>query len=217
LKLNPYASKEQFPIAQPEAATIAGMLAAFSTATTADDLLRLLVLVVIGGGLVALGRWSSRLGAAPRPDSPADVPTPDVKELQPSLKPAPRVWPPGAEEVAASFPFDPLLGKIQIKKFFFEKVDAIPAPDAPDVFADELHVQLYDPDTDHGWWQSYFVATPQGLSGILRQKSWKYLYAPEMIVVPRYDLEEIRRAVVVRIRADHEFFKDKKEPEEETL
>ena len=97
-------------------------------------------------------------------------------------------------------------------------MDAIPGPDDPDVFADELQVQLYDPDSDHGWWQSYFVATPQGLSGILREKSWRYLYAPEMIVVPRYDLEEIRRAVVVRIMADHEFFKDKKqEAEEEAL
>jgi len=195
------------------------MPAALSTAT--GDVLRLLVLVAIGGGLMALGRWSSRLGGSSRPDSPPDAPSPDAKELQPELRPdakrAPQVWPPGAEEIAASFPFDPLLGKIQIKKFFFEKVDAIPGPEDPDVFADELHVQLYDPDTDHGWWQSYFVATSQGLAGILRDKSWRYLYAPEMLVVPRYDLEEIRRAVVTRIRADHEFFKDKKEPEEESL
>jgi hypothetical protein len=194
------------------------MLAALSTA---DDVLRLFVLVAIGGGLLALGRWSSRLGASPKPDSPPNAPSSDAKELQPGLHSddgrVPRVWPPGAEEIAASFPYDPLLGKIQIKKFFFKKADAIPGPDDLESFADELYVQLYDPDTDHGWWQSYFVATPQGLSEILRQKSWKYLYAPEMIVVPRYDLEEIRRAVVVRIMADHEFFKDKKEPEEEAL
>jgi hypothetical protein len=185
-----------------------------SVPTAASDALRLLLLVAIGGGLLALGRWSSRLGASPTPDSPPDAPRPDAKELQAKDERAPQVWPPGAEEIAASFPFDPLLGKIQIKKFFFEKVDAIPGPPEPDVFADELHVQLYDPDTDHGWWQSYFVATPQGLAGILRGKSWRYLYAPEVIVVPRYDLEEIRRAVVIRIMADHEFFRDKKEPEE---
>jgi hypothetical protein len=193
------------------------MLAPFPT--VAGDAFRLLLLIAVGGGLVALGRWSSRLGMSPGPDSPPDAPSPDAKELQPGLHSnggrAPRVWPPGAEEVAASLPYDPLLGRIQIKKFFFKKADALPGPDDPDAFADELHIELYDPDTDHGWWQSYFVATPQGLSGILRQKSWKYLYAPEMIVVPRYDLEEIRRAVVVRIMADHEFFKDKKEPEEE--
>jgi hypothetical protein len=191
------------------------MLPAVSSVT--GDILRFLFLVVIGGGLLALGRWSSRLGAPPIPDSPANAPTPDADELQPDDKRAPRVWPPSAEEIAASFPFDPLLGKIQIKKFFFKKVDAIPGPADPEIFADELHAQLYDPDTDHGWWQSYFVATPEGLAGILRDKSWKYLYAPEMLVVPRYDLEEIRRAVVSRIMADHEFFKDKKELEEESL
>ena len=190
------------------------MLVALST--SADDALRLLLLVAIGSGLLVLGRWSSRLGGSPRHDSPSNAPSPDVKEHQPDDEPA-QVWPPGAEEIAASFPFDPSLGRIQIKKFFFKNADAIPGPEDPDVFADELQVQLYDPDTDHGWWQSYFVATPQGLAGILRDKSWKYLYAPEMIIVPRYDLEEIRRAVVIRLMADHEFFKDKKEPEEESL
>jgi len=193
------------------------MLASLPTA--AGDALRLLVLVAIGGGLLALGRWSSRLGASPRSDSPPDVPRPDAKELQPGLHSEgnrePRIWPPSAEEIAASFPFDPLLGRIQIKKFFFKKADAIPGPEDMDAFADELYVQLYDPDTGHGWWQSWFVATPEGLSAILRDKSWKYLYAPEMIVVPRYDLEEIRRAVVSRIMADHEFFKGKKKEEEE--
>ncbi|MGO9085378.1 MAG: hypothetical protein ACLQBK_09145 [Candidatus Sulfotelmatobacter sp.] len=191
------------------------MLAALPNA--ADDALRLLLLVAIGGGLLALGRWTSRLGGNARPDSPPDAPSPDARELQPDGEPEPQVWPPGTEEIAASFPFDPLLGRIQIKKFFFEKVDAIPGPADLDIFADELHVQLYDPDTDHGWWQSYFVATPEGLARILREKSWRYLYGPEMLVFPRYDLEEIRRAVVLRIMADHEFFKDKQEPEEEAL
>ena len=185
-----------------------------SLPTVAGDALRLLLLIAIGGGLLALGRWSSRLGVKPLPDSPPNEPLPEVREAEPDGR-TPRVWPPSAEEIAASFPFDPLLDKIRITKFFFKKADAIPGPADADAFADELYVQLYDPDADHGWWQSYFVATPQGLSRILREKAWKYLYAPEMIVVPRYDLEEIRRAVVVRIMADHEFFKDKTDVEEE--
>jgi len=219
------ANLSELPEWQDKPATILNVLISISTA--AGDVLRLLLLVAVGGGLLALGRWSSRLGGGPQPDAPANAPSPDAKELQPGLSSddarvlddarVPQIWPPGAEEIAASFPFDPLLGKIQIKKFFFKKVDAIPGPDDRDVFADDLYVQLYDPDTGHGWWQSYSVATPQGLAEILKHKSWRYLYAPEMIVVPRYDLEEIRRAVVVRIMADHEFFKGKKEPEEEAL
>ena len=190
------------------------MFLALSAVT--DNILKLLVLVAAGGGLLSLGRWSSRLSArngAP----PADQPTPDAEELQGDTRSAAREWPPSAEEVAASLPFDPTLGKIRIKKFFFKKVDAIPGPDDPDVFADELLIELYDPDSGHSWWQSYFVATPEGLAQILREKSWKYLHANEILVLPRYDLEEIRRAAVGRIMADHDYFKDKKQPEEEAL
>jgi len=191
------------------------MLAAISA--TSDDALKLLLLVAIGGGLLALGRWSSRLGGARSGDLPADLPTPDVKELVPTEQAATKVWPPSAEEVAASLPFDPALGKLRIRKFFFKKADVMPGPDDPEVFADELFIELYDPDSGHAWWQSYFVATPQGLAKILREKSWRYLHAPEILVFPRYDMEEIRRAVVSRIVADNEYFKGKEKTEEESL
>ncbi|MGB9073212.1 MAG: hypothetical protein WCC22_11140 [Terriglobales bacterium] len=114
----------------------------------------------------------------------------------------------------ASFPVDPALGKIQITKFFFKKLDAIPGPPDPWTFADELTVELYDPDSDHKWWQSYFVASPLGLGQILKDKSWKYLYAAEMLVLPKYDLEEIRRAVVSRIVEGNEYFKPADSKEE---
>jgi len=188
------------------------------SATASGDGLGLLLMLVVGGGLLALGRWSSGLGASRGADSPADTPTPDVEGLLPrEAASTPSVWPPSAEETAASLPFDPSLGKLRIRKFFFKKTDAIPGPDDPDAFADELHIELYDPDTGHAWWQSYFVATPQGLAEILREKSWKYLHAPQILVLPRYDLEEIRRAAVSRIMADHDFFKDTERGEEESL
>ena len=192
-------------------------LALAAGTVSAEDVVKLLLLVVVAAALLQLGRWSSRLGGGGTlEDAETEV---RISNSPPSKdeQVAPRVWAPSAEEIAASFPFDPLLGKIRIKKFFFEKVDAIPGPADPSVFADELHVQLYDPDSGHWWWQSYFVATPLGLAQILREKSWKYLHAPEILVLPRYDLEEIRRAVVSRIMADHEYFKDKQQPEEESL
>ncbi len=195
--------------------TISGMLAALPPVF--EDGLKLLLFVAVGSGLVSLGRWSSRLGGSTRPgDIPADEPTPDA-QLQPGEQSNPKLWPPSAEEVAASLPGDPALGKIRITKFFFKKIEAIPGPDDPEVFADELHIELYDPDSGHSWWQSYFVATPQGLAKILREKSWKYLHAPEILVLPRYDLEEIRRAAVTRIMADHDFFKGNGQPDEEAL
>jgi hypothetical protein len=127
------------------------------------------------------------------------------------------VWPPSAEEVAASLPFDPALGRIQIRKLFFDKADVTPGPADPAVFADDLHIELYDPDSGHSWWQNYFIATPGGLANILREKHWRYLHAPDILVLPRYDLEEIRRAVVNRIVAENDLFSDRKRQEEESL
>ena len=181
------------------------------------DGLKFLLLVLVGGALLALGRWSSRLDRTGSGDAPGNTPTPDTADLLPGEESNPKVWPPSAEEVAASLPFDPALGNIRIRKFYFKKADAIPGPDDPEVFADELNIELYDPDSGHAWWQSYSVATPQGLARLLREKSWRYLHAPEIRVFPRYELEEIRRAVVSRIRADNEFFKGKEQADEESL
>lgn len=191
------------------------MLSPITTSST--DALKLVLIVAVGAGLLALGRWSSRLGGSGSRESPGDSPNPDPKELLPDYGSPPQIWPPSGEEVAASLPFDPSLGKLRITKFFFEKTDAATGPADPEEFTDELHVQLYDPDTGHDWWQSHLVATPRGLAKVLREKSWRYLYAPDILVLPRYDLEEIRRAAVSRIVADHEYFKDQEQPEEETL
>jgi len=185
---------------------------------SAEDIVKLLLLTLVGIGLLGLGRWSSRLGGNSLGDCRTDAPIPRVDEpFKDENEVGPRIWGPGADEIAASFHSDPSLGKIRLTKFFFERVDAIPGPTDPNIFAEELHVQLYDPDSGNYWWQSYFVATPQGLAQILRDKSWKYLYTAEILVLPQYDLEEIRRAVVTRVVTDNEFFKGKQEPQEESL
>ena len=181
------------------------------------DGLKFLFLVLVGGGLLALGRWSSRLGPTISGGVSGNASTRDTADLLPGEESGPKIWPPSAEEVAASLPFDPALGNLRIRKFYFKKADAIPGPDDPEVFADELNIELYDPDSGHAWWQSYFIATPQGLAKHLREKSWRYLYAPEILVFPRYNLEEIRRAVVSRISAENKVFKGKEQSEEESL
>ena len=178
--------------------------------------LKLIVLIVVGGGLLALGRWSSgRAGTGE--DLPSNIPTPDPKDLIPDPVSNPKVWPPSAEQVAASLPYDPSLGRIQIRKFFFDKTDVSPGPTNPEVFADDLHIELYDPDSGQSWWQPFFVATPAGLAAILREKNWRYLHAPEILVLPRYDLEEIRRAVVSRIVAADDSLHGKQHADEEFL
>jgi hypothetical protein len=160
---------------------------------------KLLLLVLSAGGLYAFARWASSLRGQDQSYTAGIRDRPDPHNQTPiALDP---------QEVVASFPVDPELGKIQITKFFFKKLDAIPGPPDPWNFADELTVELYDPDSDHKWLQSYFVASPQGLGQVLRDKSWKYLYAAEILVFPKYDLEEIRRAVVSRFVETNEYFK----------
>src|SRR5215467_10192817 len=107
-----------------------------------DDILRLFVLIAIGGGLLLLGRWSSGLGGTPSSDFTTAGPTPDVNDLLPSAKSIDKVCPPSAEDVATSLPYDPALGKLQIKKLYFNKTDVTPGPIDPEMFADELNIQL---------------------------------------------------------------------------
>jgi hypothetical protein len=80
------------------------VLAAVSA--TNEDLLKLLLIIPFGIGLLALGRWSSRLGAS-TPDHPSNIPTTDATEAAPEYVAAPRTCAPGPGEVAASFPFYP--------------------------------------------------------------------------------------------------------------
>jgi hypothetical protein len=186
----------------------------------ATDDLKLVLFVLVAIGLLMLGRWSSRLGPTYTGDSPANQPTPDSEDLLPDAgEDDSHSQPASAEETAASLPFDPSLGELRITKFFFKATEAAPGPPDPEVFADELQIELYDPDSGHTWWQSYFVATPKGLAKILKDKSWRYLHAPQILVLPRYDLEEIRRAAVSRIKIDHDYFKGREteDAEEESL
>jgi hypothetical protein len=119
--------------------------------------------------------------------------------------------------VDPAFGPEPQLGPIRITKFYFSKFDLTAGPPDAYSFYDELFVELYDSDSGSRWMQSYGVATPQGLTQILNDKQWNYLYANGIIVVPRYDLSPIREAVVARIAEDNELYKPEKKVQEESL
>jgi len=175
--------------------------------TIGSDTGKIFLLSLSAIAVYALARWgSSRSGQS------ENILTAESQSVSPVS--SSKVSTSDPDDVLALFPADPNLGRIRITKFFFKKLDAISGPPDPLVFADELNVQLYDPDSGQKWGQSYVVASPRGLSQILRDKSWKYLYAPQMIVLPKYDLEEIRRAVVSRIMEENELFKPSGEKEE---
>ena len=109
------------------------------------------------------------------------------------------------------------LGPIRIVNFYFSKFDAVRGPADSSVFHDEVFVELYDSQSGHRWTHSYGVATPEGLSQILEEKSWFYLYANGIIVVQKYDLNRIREAVVARIAEENELYKPAEKANEEVL
>jgi hypothetical protein len=125
--------------------------------------------------------------------------------------------PPRVVAPEPTFGSEPQLGPIRITKFYFSKFDLTAGPPDPYSFYDELFIELYDADSGHRWMQSYGVATPQGLTQILNDKNWNYLYANGIVVVPKYDLTPIREAAVARIAEENELFKPEKNGQEESL
>lgn len=169
------------------------------------------VALVAGGvGLFALGRWAFR----PRGShfNLPDDPTSTFLAGQQQFNAATYAF---AEQTVLAP--DSALGPVRITKFYFSKFDLASGPADPDVFYDELFVELYDADSGHRWMQSYGVATPRGLAQILQEKSWSYLFANGIIVLPKYDLARIREAVIARLAEDNETFEPVEKPQEEPL
>ena len=162
--------------------------------------------------LFGLAKWARRASDSSQFNLPTDPGLSfPIQEPQWTAESAPVV----AAEPA--FGPEPQLGPVRITKFYFSKFDLTAGPEDPHSFYDELFVELYDSESGHRWMHSYGVATPQGLSEILHDKQWNYLYANGIIVVPKYDLASIREAVVARIAEDNEAFKPPEKIKEEGL
>jgi hypothetical protein len=169
-----------------------------------------LALIAAGFGLFALGRWAFR----PR-DTHFNLPDDATSQLLAGMPQSNTAAHALAEQTALAP--DAALEPVRITKFYFAKFDLASGPADPEVFYDELFVELYDADTAHRWMQSYGVATPRGLAQILQDKSWSYLFANGIIVLPKYNLAHIREAVIARLAEDNETFEPAEKPKEEEL
>jgi hypothetical protein len=90
---------------------------------------------------------------------------------------------------------------IQIGNWNFEHFDIATGPPDPDNFADELLMELHDSSAGRSWRQTYFVATPAGLQKMLRSKKWSSMVLPQTLVMARYDLKELRAAILDELGA----------------
>jgi hypothetical protein len=80
--------------------------------------------------------------------------------------------------------------------YYFSKIDLVTGPPDPDSFFDELYLQARDPASGHTWTYEYTVASPSGLSEIMRTERFESLYfeAP-VLIVARWDLKVILQTV----------------------
>ena len=85
---------------------------------------------------------------------------------------------------------------IQISDWSFAKFEVEAGPPDRDSFADELSVNLYDKSTGHTWNQTYLVATPAGLEKKLRRSKSSFMILPQILVMNRYDVSQLRKAVL---------------------
>jgi hypothetical protein len=175
----------------------AGLLAAPSLLES--DAAKLLLVAAAAAVVFVLARAFSESGAeivqAPR----EPIPFPAAKVASPVTATQPGF----AFRSPADLP-EPDLGSLQIRNFYFSAFDALSGPPDPTDFCDELFVQLYDADTDHGWTESYQVGTPRGLARVLAEKNWDSAFVNSMLVVRVYDRQEIRRAIVEQIAEQQE-------------
>jgi hypothetical protein len=84
----------------------------------------------------------------------------------------------------------------EIRDWNFVKFEIEAGPPHPDSFVDELLVNLYDKSTGQGWNKSYLVATPAGLEEILRKRKSNFIFLPQTLVMNRYDVNQLRKAVL---------------------
>ena len=85
---------------------------------------------------------------------------------------------------------------VQIRDWNFAKFEIEAGPPNRDSFVDELSVNLFDESTGHAWNQTYSVATPMGLEKMLRDDKSSFMFLPQILVLNRYDVNTLRKAVL---------------------
>ena len=57
-------------------------------------------------------------------------------------------------------------------------------------------MSLYDRSTGQAWEQTYLVANPAGLGNMLHKSKSNFMLLPQTIVMNRYDVDQLRNAVL---------------------
>jgi hypothetical protein len=167
-----------------------------------------LKLMGIATAMVALYIIARRLGGGDETvPPPSEVPAPIETQI-PTMEPPDGGYPEvedleqvDYEPEVTEAPKTPQPRNIRIINWNFEHFDLSAGPPDPNSFADYLWMELFDASTGHAWKQSRFVATPAGIAKMLHKDEWGSMEIPQTIVMARYDLKELRAAVLDQLGA----------------
>lgn len=161
--------------------------------------LAFVILVVIGALIFYVGRRTSE-GSAPTaehvPPPEPELPYEDFDE--PSAKQ------PAVVGNELPFPFESELEQLynagtmraDFLNYYFKETDLVSGPADPYNFVDEFSAEFENRDDGHKGTATYTVATPQGLSSLLARDGYRYVLGDGMIIIPRYDLATVLRAIL---------------------
>jgi hypothetical protein len=165
-----------------------------------------LKLLGIAGAMVALYLVAKRLGGGeesyPPPTgttSSTQIPTSQAEPAEPQESPDDPQEddsdePDDVQPIAAGEEVQPR--NIQITDWNFAKFEVEVGPPNRDSFVGELMVNLLDKSTGQAWQQTYLVATPAGLEKALRKSKLDFEFLPQTLVMNRYDVKQLRKAVL---------------------
>src|ERR1700724_378866 len=116
------------------------------------------------------------------------------------VPPEPYIPPPPDEPTKPDTKDSPVVpldsGNIRIVEFGFRYMDADVGPPDPLNFYEELVLRLENVEHHHRWVASIFICTPQGLSALMKQERWLYLFGTDHIIVPEFNMKLILEAVL---------------------
>jgi hypothetical protein len=159
-------------------------------------------IALLSGAATVLYLLARHLSQAPRSSDLPVALDPEPLSFSEPVKP---VVPPVGYEIP--FPLDvreleakygPGFARPNILNYYFRHTDLVEGPRDPEDFYDEFFVELENPEHEHRWTTSFHVATPKGLERVMREDGSEFVYGEGTIIVPRFDLATILRAVLER-------------------
>lgn len=163
------------------------------------DPVKLAIFLLFFVGFFIITRRMFSGGPSISPGTPPPQPSADSWTSYPSSNEAP--------VIGSELPFPVKLPPVErnpdgrynrpkVLNYYFSNLDLRKGPENPISFCDQLFIQFESPETGASWTSEYIIATPFGLQDLLDQTGQNLVFDGTIIVVPRWNMAEILKAVL---------------------